>query len=642
MKKNSARGFELGQGSESEKKTDQSAEVSSANAQDNQERYSNEEERDVLPIAYPATGFKRDLIGSLFGSLFMTSLSAIRIFNHLGATPRKYLLSIFKIEFLRAYGFDGFDHASGMISSADGKTKPYLSDKLPFWLILASFLGLPSRPERVVNGAPEFSGWQLLRNFLGVWVPIKETWGSPDSPHRFYQYRWTEKKIVQGLLLFFKITLILPIKIILMPFKIMLNLLKLLTEVLIPVASDYTAVFNAQLENWLLGSNFSLSGAIYSLFSNMEDNWGRFILELIVFILLAIPVLAVATLQYAMVWACRIGLALTSPAKSARLAFVRGYHLRIGEKGSWLQIITSNLMGGLGVILSLGLSAILWTFALPLALGALTTLIPSLLNAINWISQLSWVSTSLTWLSQWPSLINLGYILNTMVSTVGTGLGMAFGSAITTIASAMSIQIPAAVMTVGTFLGMIAVPIGGILSLGADALSNRWANWIEQRPFAAFARWGSSLFHGESQKEGDEVLNSLLKSQSALEELMELVEPEEEPGYCRIGGIGELIVDNDLLYRLLASQAILERFKAKAGMPKSLYVYQAEEGGELIVSAKTASLKDKNDNLIKVIEVTGDQAEALYLRALDNKVNHSKDTGVRFPTMEEPNSCMPG
>jgi hypothetical protein len=433
--------------------------------------------------------------------------------------------------------------------------------------MLASFLGMPSRAECVVNGVPQFSGWQLLRNFFGVWIPVKETLSNQDGTLSFYQYRWTEKKIVQGLVLFFKLTLVFPIKLILIPFKILLNCLKLVTEIFLPMISLYTSIINAD----------SIVGLIKHSYKLTEN---RVLSGLLIFIGM-IPLGVMAIIQYAMLWACRLGLALTSPEKSARLAFVLGHGLVVGEKDSKGQRLVSNLVGGFGAIVSLALSAVLWTITLPLAIGALVTAIPSLLSAVAWISQLPFVASSLMWLSQWPLFTNLVVLVKSIVGTVSAGLVIAFGPVITTLATVMSIQIPAAVLAVGSVIGMLVIPVAAVLSWVADKLSNVWASWVEQHPFASLGRLLSFTDRKSKKSENNVVLVSA---------------------------------------------------------PKTIAVYQAQPGGELIISQNALHLKDQSDKILNAIEVRDDKAEALYLREKYNKDYNLIHEGARFPTQEEVNA----
>ena len=126
-------------------------------------------------------------------------------------------------------------------------------------------------------------------------------------------------------------------------------------------------------------------------------------------------------------------------------------------------------------------------------------------------------------------------------------------------------------MAVGTVLGMIAIPVAAILSRVADVLSNLWVSWVEQKPFTSLGRWVSSIF----------IDNKTTKSFE--------------------GG----------------------------SVPETVFVYQALAGRELIVSPYALHLKNKNNSVLKGVEVTGDKAEAFYLRAKEN-LEHNTYEGARF------------
>lgn len=508
----------------------------------------------------PLKEWSRDLRLWLFTAAYVSTLLDVYLRKKDYVHRYPSFVQRFNTTFLNVFGFNGFDPVNLMIYSADGNKTRYKGSKLPFWLMLASFLGLPSRAESVVDGVPQFSGWQLLRNLFGVWIPFKETLSSQNGLLSFYQYRSTEKKVVQSLLLLFKLVLIFPIKLILMPFKILLNIIKLVTEVFLPLISEYTAMLNGAL--------------IVGLKDFCDEQIANGFLRAGLIFLGMIPLVAMVIIQYAMVWVNRLAFAFTSPEMSARAAFALGYTLTIGKKGSPLQRSISTIMGGLGAIVSLALSGVLWAFALPLAISALVTAIPSLLTAVTWISQLPIVTTSLAWLGQWPLLTNLTVLLKSAISTVGGGLALAFGPYITPLATAIGFQISAAVMTVGTFLGMIAIPVAAILSRAADELSNVWARWVEQKPFARFGRWASGNNGDESTK--------------------------------------------------------------KVSMPSEnkVFVYQALPGGDYIVSSRALNLRNLFDEELKAIEVAGYKAEALFLRAKENKEYDSNEQ-ARFPTAAE-------
>jgi hypothetical protein len=191
--------------------------------------------------------------------------------------------------------------------------------------------------------------------------------------------------------------------------------------------------------------------------------------------------------QYAMILACRMGLALTSPAKSAQQAFALGRNLLIDKNCAHDNPQTfshfSNFVGVLGALVSLALTAVMWTIALPLALGALVTAIPAVLSAITWVAQIPFIATSLAWVSSLPIVTGSMTLLNGLFGTVGIALAAAFGPAVGALAYVISVQVPAVALAVGATLGLIVAPVAALLSLGADKLSDLWATWIESGPF---------------------------------------------------------------------------------------------------------------------------------------------------------------
>lgn len=137
-------------------------------------------------------------------------------------------------------------------------------------------------------------------------------------------------------------------------------------------------------------------------------------------------------------------------------------------------------MGVLGALLSLTLSAVLWTLLLPLALGTLTTLIPSLMSAITWVAQLPFVAGTLAWFSSLSVVTSSVAFVNSFFAVVGHALVVAFGPAVTKVAILIGVQVPATIMAVGLTLGLLVPPIAASLSWVADQLSNMWTKWIMQ------------------------------------------------------------------------------------------------------------------------------------------------------------------
>lgn len=411
-------------------------------------------------------------------------------------TFAQHFLQFLKGSFLVTFPFDGYNTNTGEITSADGKENYYRGESLPLWVIITSLLGLPNRAAYVDNnGIPRYTVAQFFRNFIGGWNPIFFK-GNTDL-----KILSTDKKIAQILGLPVKIFLILPIKLISIPFKILLNAVKLITEFLLPIFSVLTATLNMlmlsgirSLLKWTVVKTKSYQD--HTIHTTKKRSGLRVFLAVFVLIPLAVLTIAVFIFQYATVLACRMGLALTSPAKSAQSAFALGRSIKIGEQNSTLQELASIVMGVLGALVSLTLSAVLWTITLPLALGALVTAIPSILTAITWLSQIPFVAASLTWASQLSVVTGSTALLNSLFSTIGIALAAAFGPAATALASLISVQIPAVVMVVGTTLGLLVTPVAAMLSLGADKLSDLWATWIEEGPIAYLR---SLIFRGSSK-----------------------------------------------------------------------------------------------------------------------------------------------
>lgn len=587
-----------------------------------------------------SSSFRRAMKWLFSSNLYLSTLTVIvnpdreKVGNNF-AKQHGFLTTV-KFSLIRIFTFDGFEPSIGQITSADGKVSNFSYEDgkrlkiittegkassvdlstVPWQLLLVSFLGLPSRPDAVENGVIKFTFMQFLRNLIGGWNPVKETISGPvvgtDRTQHFFQRRWTEKKIFLGLIWSFKILVILPIKLITWPFKLMLNVVKLATEFLLPVISVIFLGINLGLVDgtkWLakalIGYNKDkVSGKVSNSFHPLR------VFIIIPLILVAAVTLAVGIVQYALVLACRIGLALTSPLKSAQYAFQLGRLFQVGKIGSRPQKVFSMIMSVLGIVLSLSLSAVLWTITLPLALSALVTVIPGIMTAITWVSQLPWVASSLAWLGQLPAITASTALLHSFFGIVGTALATAFGPAVTALATVITIQIPTVVMTVGTTLGLILTPIGVGLSFVADKLSDLWARWVEQAPIASVkASFKELLSFGriKSEAEGEGVGLSLVKSASVAEN-SELVK----------GGTSQPLPQTEVI------------------------LYQPYPGEEYIIGRTPLYLKRElkqataeAQKLIEGIKITGTQAEELLERAKNVERKGLVTQGVRFATAEE-------
>lgn len=535
----------------------------------------------ITPIeSMPSPNFLEWLFYSIFPSTLQISimLSSKEGRNELKKTskdPNNTFLNAIKPIILKTFGFDGYNPITNIITSADGTIAEYKTLNLPWWIFITSFLGLPNRPSTVINGEPQFSLLQLLRNFIGGWNPL----GFFPSSAKQTQVRAVktvsrEKIFWQLLAVPFKFLIILPIKIISIPFKILLNVVKLVTEILFPLISQLILVLSL-ISIGLTLSLFAWTKIKSPQSSEVSLSIKKLFVAAIPIVLLAIISIAFTIVQYATIWACRIGLAFTSPAESARLAFALGRNLRIGTEGSTLQTTVSNIMGVLGVLTSLALSAVLWSITLPFALSAITTVFPFILSAINWVAQIPFISASLAWISQLPAVTTSLTLLNQLFATVGAGLSIAFGPVITGMASIISVQVPTVVLAVGTTLGMLCTPIIALMSLGAETLSNLWATWTTSGPF--------SKLIGLFQKNKN---------------------------------ISDYHFD-----------------KAK----DTLYLYESKEGEQscYVASPFVLNLVSTNKHLSKVTKSNGKAAERLFNDLKANPEKQWKDYRYRFPTPAE-------
>ncbi len=402
--------------------------------------------------------------------------------------------------------------------------------------------------------------------------------------------------------------MILLFKIATFPLKTLLNAVKLITEFALPLISFYTAVLNIKMVDgiaWLFEKATEKDTHTDQLLGDRErtvprySKWkiGLFAIGLIPMVA---AILSVLIIQYATVWACRAGRALTSPAESARRAYALGRSLQIGEEGSITRSVFSYTMGILGALVSLGVTAILWTLALPLALSTVTTWIPSLINAVNWIAQLPAVSATLTWISSTSLATGSMVLLNNLFATVGAALSASFGSMITAMAGLISVQVPAVVSAVGTTLGMLAMPVAALLSLGADKLSNLWAQWTAGVPLKLLFGGGKSYerldYSLDSPRQQDDSQEELLRHSRA---------PSQNP-----------------------------RPDIKFDSSKdSLHMYKIQEEESYVVSPIALNLGSKNQHLVVRADLKGRTAEDAYKIATDP--NHRAHGFYRLPTEEE-------
>ncbi len=370
----------------------------------------------------------------------------------------KAVLTHFKEDFLAVYGFDGFEITAHK-ATADIEVRPYRGTLLPLGLVICSFLGLPTRAAHFTrhdplqlnpktnlpyepNYSPNFDFLQLLRNFIGGWVIIRDK----------RNWQWTPKKKAQIILLPFKIFVILPVKIIAVPCKFFLNILKLFTELLPTVCVDGLRTAYKSL--------FKLAIKVF----DYKKAAGLNILPAILIGLASVAVICVFVLMNIVK---KIGIAWTSPEKSARMAFNYGRKFILGLSED--SETNEDVAFAFGVILgfvSIIATAISWAIFLPLTLATLSTYFPALIQAVIWVLQFPLISTAFAALQS--SLLSLGTFLGTSVT---------FGWIVSSLATLIGVQVSTVVLIASTAVAFIAPPITAIISRLAEGFSNSWARW---------------------------------------------------------------------------------------------------------------------------------------------------------------------
>jgi len=422
----------------------------------------------------------------------------------------------FKKIFLRVFGIDGYDPLTKNLTCADGKIiNNFKSDNLTWYMMLLSFIGLPFRPTtKTASGVPEYTVSHFFWNWIGGDLnPVEERITGlkvnyviedhrvvgkdvSDELDTLYLRRWTEKKRFLLIFSVIRVPLFFVFNLVTWPFKLLRNLIKSVTEGLLYLVSFSLAVIT-----------IFFFGFCTLLFKNMKEDglnrsWGWQIPALILFAVISITV---GLVQYAISWACRIGLAFSSPIKSALLAWNSGLEFRIGEKDSEIQIFFSYLMASLGLVFSAALSITLWSIVLPLALGALVAAVPALMLPINWVSQVPFIAKTLAWLSQFPFVMSATAAFKTALGAVGGALTSTFGSAISVLGTFVGVTIPEAVMGLVLTLSIVVMPVVSLITYGVEKLSDFFMEWVEQRPFHNFISRFESKGRSKAFEEMDEI-----------------------------------------------------------------------------------------------------------------------------------------
>jgi hypothetical protein len=279
----------------------------------------------------------------------------------------------------------------------------------------------------------------VLFNFLGGW----------DLSNNISD----EKAGWQYLSILFKILIIFPIKAFSLPLKILLNIAKIFTELLPTFASYFCAYAYRQIF--------------------FERSKSKNIHE----IRFASVVMGILSYFHALTKTISLlGRAITSPEKSAKLAVAYAHEV----KGKTLGVQVGTILGFIAGALSVAVSAALWAVALPLTLAAAVSYFPTVMNTIF---------QALTWISTLPLIAPTLSILNGITTAAVTALSATFSPIVMPLASLIGLQVSAAMLSIGTGLGVLLLPVATVLSRVADYYSDRWVCWHTGGPLT---RWFSS------------------------------------------------------------------------------------------------------------------------------------------------------
>lgn len=392
-----------------------------------------------------------------------------------------------KTTFDETYETDGVDASDGSYSLAyDPESANYFNplfstkespEKLNFRrefynLLLQVFtmMGLPTRANAVLDRQYLFITFkQFGKNLIGGW----------DSDPNISK----EKKIWQWASLPIKIAIILPWKIITFPFKFMINGAKIFTE--------WLPLFFASLFAAALGAYRSTNLGIMHFPDS--DGWTKnpviAILATLFVALFKIPHLILGTLYFAFRLIALIGRTITSPLKSARMAFRYGRELKVSvfsnsEWGQFFNRLTSNLIGVLGLTISMSMTALFWVIMLPSAtvsaVSYICTAYPWTFELFSLISQLPPIVAATTWFT--PIVTATFSFLNPL----GIALTQVFGTAMASFGAFIGIQLSMAYTITGSALALIAAVVAPALTLVGEVLSNRWATWTNGGPVTTF------------------------------------------------------------------------------------------------------------------------------------------------------------
>ncbi len=277
----------------------------------------------------------------------------------------------------------------------------------------------------------------------------------------------TEKQILQWIALVVKIPLILPIKLLTLIPKIMLNCIKLFTEFSSLVAKRFSAHAFAWI--FLKFLDFKYHTFKRSSNSSKAATWPYYLVKF----LMVIGIVFALFSYYAFRSTAIIGRAITSPEKSMRMAFRYGRMLQISALGETTTFFISLLVGTIGLCLSLSITIIAWSIIFPILFGALS------------VYSIDIARFMLVVVAKLTSVLNsfaLGHTLIVLVqstyATLGPLLFSAFGSVISNVATYLfGVKLATSFIIKFSFIGAVSAVIAPALSSVADKLSNFWVSW---------------------------------------------------------------------------------------------------------------------------------------------------------------------
>lgn len=354
------------------------------------------------------------------------------------AKYKQKFISLFKSNFFP----DGYDEVKKKYTYPNIPTE-IKNDTSEFWMYFVAFLGLPSRPKAFLNNqgqiVHQLTGKQFLKNLIG----------GLD----FEEYTRPRKKLLQLIGIFpipIKIGVILAFKLVTFPFKFLLNIVKLLLMVLVPILCAIITDIIVQFAE------------LFEFFGDVLPFPIGFILNMISFVLYIVAMIVGLSLAVTSFFLDLIAQIALAPLSSTRAVY--NYFSSV-----------STLIAFIFALHILAIAAMIWAIALPFVITGVVALFPSVLGAITVVTHIPLIASILTAYS--GTFLGLSASIGTFFVPYITALAGLFGL---TLSSAGLVSIAGAA-TIGFFAALIAVPSCYI----ADTLSDRWAAWHDRGLIAA-------------------------------------------------------------------------------------------------------------------------------------------------------------